>query len=210
MNVPWPHHALARIASTLGVLAVLGGSVVHAQGQSDPGLGNVIETAIGSASCDASDNRFDTEVYYKLQEPRLKPLVRDAQERHEILHQVWCESHRVVKRYKETEHVTLNLPPELVLAVIDVESRFNRYAVSPAGAVGLMQVMPYWPRRLGVNNRLFGSIDFNIRLGCEILAFYLHLEGNNHQRALARYNGSIGRHDYSDMVLSRLANRWAS
>jgi soluble lytic murein transglycosylase-like protein len=95
-----------------------------------------------------------------------------------------------------------------VLAVIDVESRFNRYAVSSAGAVGLMQVMPFWPRNLGVQNRLFGSVDFNVRLGCEILAYYMVQERNDYRRALARYNGSIGRREYPDLVLTRLTSRW--
>lgn len=185
-----------------------GAGAARADQQMDPELGGVLESAIVARDCTSGEDRFATEVYLKLNEPRLRPFVKDAGERGAILRQVWCETHRVVARYRATDGIELNLPPELVLAVMDVESRFDRYAVSPAGAVGLMQVMPFWPRRLGVENRLFGSIDFNIRLGCEILAYYLSVEHNNTRRALGRYNGSLGANQYPDLVLGRLYNRW--
>ena len=69
----------------------------------------------------------------------------------------------------------LQLPPDLVLALIEVESRFDRGRFRPAGAVGLMQVMPFWPRQLGVQNQLV-RIAPNIRMGCEILRYYLRAE----------------------------------
>jgi len=74
-------------------------------------------------------------------EPRLRVIVKEHDERMEILKEVYCETHRA----GETR-----LPPGLVMAVMDIESRFNRWAVSSAGAVGLMQVMPFWPERLGI------------------------------------------------------------
>ena len=180
----------------------------HADRQMDPELGRVLEGAVRETSCTQADNPFETEVYFKLQEPRLRAFVKDPHERIEILRQIWCESHRVVERYRHTDHYRLDMPPELVLAVMDVESRFDRYAVSPAGAVGLMQVMPFWPQRLGVENRLFGSIGFNVRVGVEILGYYMSVERNNYRRALARYNGSLGRDGYPDLVLNRLYSRW--
>lgn len=200
------HHA--RLALLLVPALVALPATARADRQMDPGLGRVLESAIPSMDCAAGVNRFDTEVYFKLQEPRLRSYVKNPDERIEILKQVWCETQRVVARYRATDRIELKLTPELVLAVIDVESRFDRYAVSPAGAVGLMQVMPFWPTRLGVENRLFGSVGFNVRLGCEILAYYLRLEHNDYRRALARYNGSLGRNDYPDLVLGRLWNRW--
>jgi soluble lytic murein transglycosylase-like protein len=183
-------------------------SAAFADGQTDPELAAVVRTAIAATSCEHPTDKFATEVFFKLQEPRLRRFVPDSDERLDILRHVWCETNRVVRRYETGAHVALKLPPELVLAVMEVESRFNRYAVSRAGAVGLMQVMPFWPQRLGVENRLFGSIDFNIRLGCEILAYYMHAERNDYRRALARYNGNYGRREYPDLVLSRLASRW--
>ncbi len=76
-----------------------------------------------------------------MMEPRLRKPVKDESERLEILKLVFCEAHRP----GETR-----LPPGLVMAVIHVESGFNRWAVSSAGAVGLMQVMPFWPEQLGM------------------------------------------------------------
>ena len=94
------------------------------------------------------------------------------------------------------------------MAVIDVESRFDRWAVSYAGAVGLMQVMPFWPRKLGMTNAELVRIPQNIRMGCTILKYYLDVEKGNYTRALARYNGSLGKRTYSDAVLTRLSSRW--
>ncbi len=192
------------LAALLGVLPV----AAHADRQQDPELQAILERAIATTRCDGHDDHFGEEVFFKLQEPRLRGAVRDAGMRIEILRQVYCETHAVVARYRAERHIELRMTPELVLAVIDIESRFDRYAVSSAGAVGLMQVMPFWPRRLGVQNRLFGNVDFNVQLGCEILAFYMNLEHNDYRRALARYNGSIGRREYPDLVLNRLATRW--
>jgi len=81
--------------------------------------------------------------------------------------------------------------------------------VSQAGAVGLMQVMPFWPRQLGMSNAQLVHIPQNIRMGSTILRFYLDRERGDYTRALARYNGSVGRRHYADLVLSRLADRWA-
>ena len=168
----------------------------------------MLRIAIAETDCEHRADRFDTEVFFTLQEPRLRAFVPTAGDRVEILREVWCEVHRIVERYRTEQSFAVKLPPELVLAVIDTESRFNRYAVSSAGAVGLMQVMPFWPKRLGVENRLFGSIGFNIRMGCEILAYYMQAERNDYRRALARYNGSPGRREYPDLVLTRLSSRW--
>lgn len=198
-------HLLASVLA--GVLAA-GALPAQADRQEDPALRAVLQQAIAETRCDGHDDRFGSEVFFKLQEPRLRRILADPTERLQILQAVYCESQRVTARYRDERHVELRLTPELVLAVIDVESHFNRYAVSSAGAVGLMQVMPFWPRQLGVGNRLFGSVEFNIRMGCEILAYYMQIEHNDYRRALARYNGSPGRREYPDRVLVRLADRW--
>jgi soluble lytic murein transglycosylase-like protein len=131
-------------------------------------------------------------------EPRLARLVPTHDARVEILDQVYCEAKR---------DPSLQLPPDLVLALIEVESRFDRWAVSPAGAVGLMQVMPFWPRELGVQNQLV-RVAPNIRMGCEILRYYLRAENRNWSRALARYNGSVGRSTYPALVMQRWQRVW--
>ena len=98
--------------------------------------------------------------------------------------------------------------PQLVLAVIDVESAFDPFAVSSAGAVGLMQVMPFWPTELGLSRKDLIDVELNIRMGTSILAYYLERERGNYRRALGRYNGSLGRREYPDLVLGRLNSRW--
>ena len=182
--------------------------LARADRQMDPELRAVMQAAIAEPSCDPHDERFGEEVFRKLQEPRLARIVSDPKLRLRILGSVYCETRSIAHRYRAQRHIELKLTPELVLAVIDIESRFDRYAVSSAGAVGLMQVMPFWPRSLGVENRLFGNVEFNVRLGCEILAFYMLHERNDYRRALSRYNGSTGRREYPDLVLGRLSSRW--
>jgi soluble lytic murein transglycosylase-like protein len=109
--------------------------------------------------------------------------------------------------HRHATHV--DVAPELVLAVIDVESNFDRFAISSASALGLMQVMPFWVPELGYRdkNQLF-NIDTNVLLGCRILKFYLDMERGDLVQGLARYNGSVGRRIYSDKVIERLRTKW--
>ena len=177
------------------LLALSCGPPAWADQQLDPGLRDVVAAAVAQAQC--FPDRFDSAVWYKLMEPRLRVRVKDNSERLDILTAVYCETHR---------SGAAPLPPGLVLAVIDVESRFDRWAVSSAGAVGLMQVMPFWPERLGMRRYELVHNSPNIHMGCAILRFYLQQEHNNYARALARYNGSVGRRNYSDLVLGRWAH----
>ena len=107
------------------------------------------------------------------------------------------------------EAMRAGLDPHLVLAVIDVESKFRKYAVSRSGARGLMQVMPFWVTQIGEpGQNLFGE-RMNLRYGCTILRYYLDNEHGRMERALARYNGSLGQPEYPNRVLSALKARWA-
>jgi soluble lytic murein transglycosylase-like protein len=201
----------ARARAAAGALLAAGLFLARpacADQQQDPELRAVVQQAIETTRCDGQPDRFGEEVFFKLQEPRLRKFVNDPRLRMDILRHVYCASNAVVRRYRQEHNFNLLLTPELVLAVIDVESRFDLYAVSSSGAVGLMRVMPFWPRNLGVENRLFGNVEFNVRLGCEILGFYMHRERKDYRRALARYNGSSGRREYPDLVLTRLSSRW--
>jgi soluble lytic murein transglycosylase-like protein len=166
----------------------------RADRQMDPELRGVIAEVVAPTQC--FEDKYDRAVWFALMEPRLARYVKDTGEREQILHNVHCEAKRV------------DIPPELVLAVMDVESRFDRFAVSSAGAVGLMQVMPFWPQQLGMSNDRLVRIPDNVRMGTTILSYYLRKERGNYQRALQRYNGSLGRPTYSDMVLDRLVSRW--
>jgi len=169
---------------------------VHADQQRDPELKQVLSRAISEAECFA--DRYDSAVWYKLMEPRLRRTVQNQSERLDILKFVYCETHRAGEA---------RLPPGLIMALIEVESRFDRWAVSSAGAVGLMQVMPFWPEQLGMHRYDLTRVGPNVQMGCAILRYYLKQERNNFARALARYNGSVGRRNYSDAVLYRWS-RW--
>ncbi len=122
---------------------------------------------------------------------RLKRKLPDRQVRLEFLETAWYEAKRA------------GLDPSLVLGLIQVESAFRKYAVSPVGAHGYMQVMPFWTRVIGDGDRrkLF-HMQTNLRYGCSILRLYLDMEAGNLYLALGRYNGSRGRPEYPNAVLS--------
>ena len=96
----------------------------------------------------------------------------------------------------------------MVLAVIDIESAFDPYAVSSAGAQGLMQVMPFWLDEIGHPGDRLVDIQTNLSMGCTILKYYYDMEDGDWAPALARYNGSLGRREYPEKVLGRLRSRW--
>jgi len=107
------------------------------------------------------------------------------------------------------EATRAGLDPQLVLGVIQVESAFRKYAVSSAGARGYMQVMPFWTRLIGASEQhnLF-HLRTNLRYGCVILRHYLDIENGDLFRALGRYNGSLGRPEYPNMVLRAWHTNW--
>lgn len=100
------------------------------------------------------------------------------------------------------------LSPQIVLAVIQVESAFKADAVSSAGALGLMQVMPFWKNVIGRPEDNLLDPGLNLRYGCTILAHYLQRENGDLTRALARYNGSLGKTWYPERVMRAWIDRW--
>ncbi len=122
---------------------------------------------------------------------RLAKRISDRQVRIEFLRTVWYEARRA------------GLDPALVMGLIQVESAFRKYAVSPVGAHGYMQVMPFWTRVIGDGDRrkLF-HMQTNLRFGCSILRMYLDIEKGDLFLALGRYNGSRGRAEYPNSVLT--------
>src|SRR5262249_59359568 len=183
-------------AARLGA-GLLWSAAAAGNGQTDPELKEVVQGAISQAEC--FTDQYDSAVWYTLMEPRLRRIVKEHDERMEILKQVYCETHRSGEA---------RLPPGLVMAVMDIESRFNRWAVSSAGAVGLMQVMPFWPEKLGIRRYELVHVAPNIHMGCAILRFYLGFEHNDVRKALGRYNGSTGQADYPALIIGQWT-RWA-
>lgn len=120
----------------------------------------------------------------------LRNKIPDERNRRELLRMIHYEA----TRYQ--------LDPDMVLALIEVESGFNRFALSHVGASGLMQVMPFWKGLIGQNTDSLFEAQTNLRYGCIILRHYLDIENNNLERGLARYNGSLGSNVYPNMVLS--------
>jgi len=127
---------------------------------------------------------------------RIAPRVGDEERARELLQLVHYEARRA------------GLDPQLVLAVIDVESQFRKYAVSVAGARGLMQVMPFWVKQIGQPKHNLFHMRTNLAYGCAILRHYVDMEDGDYFRALGRYNGSLGYPQYPRAVLVAWKIHW--
>ena len=106
------------------------------------------------------------------------------------------------------EATRAGLDPQLVLGLIQVESGFKKYAVSSAGARGFMQVMPFWIKVIGRSDDNLFHLRTNLRYGCTILRHYLDIEKGDLYRALGRYNGSLGKPEYPNMVNAAWQKQW--
>lgn len=145
---------------------------------------------------DSFEDRYDAEVWLVDMSNRLSDKIPDDEKRLKLLKQIHYEATRA------------KLYPELVLAVINVESNFNRFAISKAGAQGLMQVMPFWLKEIGKPKDNLFNVRTNLRMGCTILKYYLKKEKGDLTRALARYNGSLGSYRYTNKIFEVLNTRW--
>jgi len=127
---------------------------------------------------------------------RLKKRMPDTAYREDFLRTVHYEASRA------------GLDPQMVLGLIQVESGFKKYAVSSVGARGFMQVMPFWVRSIGANDHNLFLLRTNLRYGCTILRHYLDIERGDLYRALGRYNGSLGKPQYPNLVLGAWRKHW--
>ncbi|HSF71425.1 MAG TPA: lytic transglycosylase domain-containing protein, partial [Methylotenera sp.] len=98
--------------------------------------------------------------------------------------------------------------PQMVLGLIHVESAFKKYAVSSVGARGYMQVMPFWVKSIGTPDQNLFHLKLNLRYGCTILRHYIDIERGDLYRALGRYNGSLGKPQYPNLVLGAWRKHW--
>jgi len=164
----------------------------------DPTPDPELREALKQAASDSPSftDRFDAAVWLTDMSGRLARQVKDPAERVELLTLVHLEAKRV------------DLPPELILAVIEVESNFDRFAISVAGARGLMQIMPFWKDEIGRPGDNLLHTNTNLRYGCTILKHYYDKENGDLRRALGRYNGSLGKRKYPNKVIDKLSKKW--
>ncbi len=168
---------------------------VYADSQAvDPKLRQLLSEAINSS--ESFEDRFHAEVWLVDMSNRLKRFIKDEKNRLSMLKHIHKEATRV------------KLQPELVLALIEVESHFDSYAISKSGAQGMMQIMPFWLDEIGHHDDNLIKMKTNLRMGCTILKYYMDMESNDLHKALARYNGSRGSKVYSNKVLTALHNHW--
>jgi soluble lytic murein transglycosylase-like protein len=188
----------ARVCVGIGLL--IAAQLAWAGAQVEEPLADSVRSALSAAVLDSApprpsfssiDDRLQYLRWLGEMSERLKRRKSEHATRVEFLETLWYESRRA------------GLEPELVLGLIQVESGFRKYAVSRAGAIGYMQVMPFWSRLIGDGDaaRLF-HMQANLRFGCVILRHYLDMERGDLFLALGRYNGSRGRPEYPDAVFT--------
>ena len=185
---------VAPLAALALALALPGTAPAATQERPDHELRLMLEKAILEA--DSFEDRFDAEVWLMDMSRRLQSRVPDDRERLHLLKAIHYEASKA------------GLAPELVLAVINVESNFDRFAISRVGAQGLMQIMPFWLKEIPEAGDNLFDIRTNLRFGCTILKHYLDRERGDFNRALARYNGSVGKVWYPNRVFDTLRKRW--
>jgi soluble lytic murein transglycosylase-like protein len=175
---------------------------VFAGSQIEEPLSNSVKSMMQRSISDKAAPRlvFDSEregqLWLNTMSERLKKKIPNTQYREDFLRTVHYEATRA------------GLDPQMVLGLIQVESGFKKYAVSSVGARGFMQVMPFWVRSIGASDHNLFHMRLNLRYGCTILRHYLDIERGDLFRALGRYNGSLGKPQYPNLVLGAWRNNW--
>ena len=200
MKIGQRWHRAGIVVLLLGCMAF-----AHAGNQKEEAMADSVRVALARAITDSRPPKVKyANIHERIQylywlgemSERLKKKLPDVQVRLEFLETVWYESHRA------------GLEPALVLGLIQVESAFRKYALSPVGAHGYMQVMPFWTRVIGDgDSRKLFNMQTNLRFGCAILRLYIDMERGDLYLALGRYNGSRGRPEYPNSVLAAW-RRW--
>ncbi|WP_225676925.1 lytic transglycosylase domain-containing protein [Thalassolituus marinus] len=190
--------ARVRSLRTLAFLCLLLGLTLQSQAQvsakADPELRKALMDAVNNTESFA--DQYDAQVWLVDMSARLKRYMKDDRKRMEFLRLVHQEATRA------------ELSPELVMSLIHVESAFDRFALSYVGAQGYMQIMPFWKKEIGRPDDNLMNTATNLRYGCTILKHYLKREKGDWIRALARYNGSLGRTKYPEKVMLFWEKYW--
>lgn len=183
-----------RLALPLLSAGILFASAAHSGTQAEEVLSASVRGVLQRAVSDRAAPRLvfasqrEADSWLSDMSRRLAKHIPDADYRMGFLKTVHYEATRA------------GLDPQLVLGLIEVESGFRKYAVSEAGARGYMQVMPFWVKDIGTSGQNLFHLSTNLRYGCTILRYYLDMENGDLYRALGRYNGSLGRPEYPNMV----------
>jgi soluble lytic murein transglycosylase-like protein len=191
-----------RLAFALALAAALLPATVRAGAQQYEPLAASVRAGLHAAIADraAPEPQFPSiqEKVSWLTEmsARLTRRIPDREGRLDLLKTVYYEAKRA------------GLDPQMVLGLIQVESGFKKYSVSSAGARGYMQVMPFWIKLIGNKDSNLFNMRTNLRFGCTILRHYLDIEKGDLYRALGRYNGSLGKPEYPNMVRGAWEKQW--
>jgi len=187
----------------IALLLLLGASGAFAGAQIYEPLSASVQAALHKAVSDARPpsssfaNPMDAVEWLADMSPRLEKRIPNRDYRMNLLRSIHYEATRA------------GLDPQLVLGLMQVESGFRKYAVSSAGARGYMQVMPFWVKLIGRPEDSLFDLRTNLRYGCTILRHYLDIEKGDLYRALGRYNGSLGKPEYPNMVRAAWQNQWS-
>jgi soluble lytic murein transglycosylase-like protein len=177
-------------------------NIAHAGNQREEPLSNSVRALMQKSISDLAapklvfDDQAQAQIWLKEMSERLQKRMPDASYREDFLKSVHYEATRA------------GLDPQLVLGLIQVESGFKKYAVSSVGARGYMQVMPFWVKSIGVAEHNLFDMRLNLRYGCTILRHYLDIERGDYYRALGRYNGSLGKPQYPNLVVGAWRKHW--
>jgi soluble lytic murein transglycosylase-like protein len=184
------------------IALIFAASICHAGNQKEEQLSNSVKALMQKSISDLGTPKLifasDVEGQAWLAEmsERLKKRLPNQAYREEFLRTVHYEATRA------------GLDPQMVLGLIHVESAFKKYAVSSVGARGYMQVMPFWVKSIGTPDQNLFHLKLNLRYGCTILRHYIDIERGDLYRALGRYNGSLGKPQYPNLVLGAWRKHW--
>ena len=195
---------MRRLAAlTLPIALSLWCALANAGAQREEALSYSVQAALSKSIADQAPigssfpNSGAAAMWIGEMSARLKKRIPDEHYRQELLRSVHYEATRA------------GLDPQWVLGLIEVESAFRKYAVSSVGARGYMQVMPFWVKQIGRPDDNLFNLRTNLRFGCTILRHYLDIENGDLYRALGRYNGSLGKPEYPNMVRAAWEKNWS-
>ena len=186
----------------LTLLFATGSGLAVAGGQKEEALSANARASLQKSMADTASTRTafqnpgEEKAWLAEMSKRLAKRIPKESERLEFLTTLHWEASRA------------GVDPQLMLGLIHVESGFRKYAVSPVGARGYTQVMPFWVRTIGTRDHNLFQLRTNLRYGALILRHYIDIERGDLYRALGRYNGSLGRPEYPTLVVGAWKRHW--